>query len=161
MTNRDLLLGQIPEALRARAEVHNLGEDSCLFSVRSDLAMDGAARETWLIVTKSKIFSVPTGNQDSAPVAGPFLLKDVQKVRSFQTVGSAFLQLLIDGVYVDVVRYSNARRETFGTVRAQLERMVEGRPLQTEALARPSELVCPKCGLPLPGRRAVCPRCAG
>lgn len=160
MTNRDLLIGQVPEVLRARPEVHNLGDDPCLFSVRSDLAMDGAPRETWLIVTRSKIFSIPLGSPDATCV-GPFLLQNVQKVRAFQTVGSAFLQLLTEGAYVDVVRYSNACRETFGNVRIQLERLVNGKPLQTDALTRPSDLVCPKCGLPLPGRRAACPRCAG
>ena len=154
-------MGQVPAELRARPEVFNLGADACLFSVRSDLTMDGTAHDVWVIVTQSKIFAVPTGNQQTASITGPFLLKDIQKTRTFHTVGSAFLQLLIDGVYVDVVRYSNARREMFGKVRAELERMVDGKPLNTEALMRASELVCPDCGLPLPARRAVCPRCSG
>jgi ATP-binding cassette, subfamily B, bacterial len=161
MTNRDLLMGQVPDELRSRPEVHSLGADACLFSVCSDLAIDGAAHDVWVIVTPTKIFAVATGNQITTPVTGPFLLKDVTKVRTFHTVGSAFLQLLIDGVYVDVARYSNARREAFGKVRAELERLVDGKPLNTEALARASELVCPKCELPLPARRAVCPRCSG
>ncbi len=161
MTNHDLLMGQVPAELRNRPEVHNLGADPCVFSVRSDLAMDGTAHDVWVIVTQSKVFAMATGDQSSAPVTGPFLLKDVTKVRTFHTVGSAFLQLLTDGVYVDVVRYSNARREIFGKVRAELERLVEGKPLNTEALTRASELVCPECGLPLPARRAVCPRCSG
>jgi len=124
-------------------------------------AIDGAAHDVWVIVTQTKVFAVPTGNQPTVSSTGPFLLKDVTKVRTFHTVGSAFLQLLTDGVYVDVVRYSNARREIFGKVRAELERLVEGKPLNTEALTRASELVCPECGLPLPARRAVCPRCSG
>jgi len=161
MTNHDLLIGQVPAELRAIPAVHNLGADACLFSVRSDLAMDGTAHDVWVIVTQSKVFAVVTGAQASVPVMGPFPLKDVEKVRTFHTVGSAFLQLLIDGVYVDVVRYSNARREMFGRVRAELERMVEGKPLNPEALTRPSELICPACALPLPARRAVCPRCSG
>ena len=161
MTNKDLLLGQAPAELRARPEVHNLGADPCLFSVCSDLASDGTAHAVWVVVTATKVFAIPTGDPATAPVIGPFLLKDVEKVRTFHTVGSAFLQFLIDGVYVDVVRYSNAQREMFGRVRAELERLVEGKPLNAEALTRPSELVCPKCGLHLPARRAVCPRCAG
>ena len=161
MTNHDLLLGQVPAELRDRPEVHHLGADPCLFSVRSDLAMDGTAHEVWVIVTQTKVFAVATGNHQTPPGTGPFLLKDVTKVRTFHTVGSAFLQLLTDGVYVDVARYSNARREIFGKVRAELERLVEGKPLNAEALSRASELVCPKCSLPLPARRAVCPRCSG
>ena len=161
MTTTDLLLGQVPEELRARPEVHNLGADQCLFSVGSDLAMDGTAQPVWLIVTGTKVFAIPGGDPAVAPVTGPFLLKNVEKVRTFHTVGSAFLQFLMDGVYVDVVRYSNAKRETFGRVRAELERLIEGKLLNEEALTRPSELVCPECGLHLPARRAVCPRCAG
>ena len=161
MTTTELLLGQVPAELRSRPEVHNLGADPCLFSVGSDLASDGTAQAVWVIVTATKVFAIPTGDSAMAPAIGPFLLKDVEKVRTFHTVGSAFLQFLIDGVYVDVVRYSNAQREMFGRVRAELERLVEGKPLNEEALTRPSDLVCPECGLHLPARRAVCPRCAG
>ena len=161
MTTTELLLGQVPAELRSRPEVHNLGADQCLFSLGSDLAMDGTAQAVWVIVTATKVFAIPSGDPATAPVTGPFLLKDVEKVRTFHTVGSAFLQFLIDGVYVDVVRYSNAQREMFGRVRAELERLVAGQPLNEEALTRPSELVCAACALPLPARGATCPRCAG
>jgi len=153
----DLLVGEVPARLRARPEVHQLGADPCLFSVRSDLAMDGTAAEVWLIVTPAKAFVLAASNATNEV----FLLKNVQKVRTFQTVGSAFLQFLIDGVYVDVVRYSNACREMFGRAQVQLQRLIEGKPVQLEALKQPSELICPACGLPLPARRAACPRCAG
>jgi len=156
-----LLVGEFPAELRGRPEVHQLGADRCLFCVRSDLTMEGAARAVWLVITQAKAFALMADDSAAEPVSGPFLLKEVQKVRTFQTVGSAFLQFLIDGVYVDVVRYSNASRETFSRVQTQLTRMVEGRPLQLDALERPSELICPDCGLPLPARRAVCPRCSG
>ena len=161
MTNNDLLLGRVPSELNTRPEVHNLGADACLFSVRSDLTLDGTVQDVWVVVTQTKIFTVPTHSQPTALITGPFLLKDAQKVQTRHTVGSGFLQLLIDGTYVDVARYSNARREIFGKVRAELERLIQGHPLNTEALVHPSEFACTKCGLPLPARRAVCPRCAG
>lgn len=154
-------MGAVPETLRSRPEVYNLGADPVLFSVHSDLLIDGTAGDVWVIVTQTKILALAVNDPKGPPVSGPYLLKEVQKVRTFQTVGSAFLQLLMDGVYVDVARYSNACRENFGRVLSQLTRMVEGRPFQPEALTQPSEFVCPKCSLPLPARRASCPRCKG
>ena len=149
----ELLVGEVPASLRGRPEVHQLGADRCLFCIRSDLTMDGKASDIWLVVTETKAFAVGGGEV--------FLLKEIQKVRTFQTVGSAFLQFLTDGVYVDVIRYSNACRERFSRAQVQLQRLVEGKPVQLEALKQPSELICPDCGLPLPARRAVCPRCTG
>ena len=49
----------------------------------------------------------------------------------------------------------------FDRARAEIERMIEGKPVDTEVLTRPREWMCPRCHLPLPSRGAVCPRCAG
>lgn len=154
---QDIIVGDVPARLRAHPAVANLGADRCLFSVRSDLTNEGATGEVWLIVTGAKAFAL----LDSNPPVEIFQIKQVQKVRCFQTVGSAFLQFLIDGVYVDVVRYSNACREPFGRVRVQLERLIQGKPIHEPALTKPSDVTCVECGLPLPAPRAVCPRCKG
>ena len=82
MTTTDLLLGQVPEELRARPEEHNLGADQCLFSVGSDLAMDGTAQPVWLIVTGTKVFAIPGGDPAVAPVTGPDLSHCRQRLSS-------------------------------------------------------------------------------
>ena len=136
-----------------------LTEEPCLFSVRSDLDLDGNDRETWFVVTRTQAATLaPDGNRGVC-LSGPFALSDVEKVRTFQTVGSAFLQFKVNDLHIGVVRYSNARREIFGRVCRQLDGLLKGEPLDKAALTRPSERVCSKCGLPLPGRGMDCPRC--
>jgi ATP-binding cassette subfamily B protein len=154
-----LLLRTLPPGLEAMAQAHGVTPASIRVSAAADLALDGTgAAEVWLLLTDDTVVALPAGG--GPPVAGPFALAKAEKVRTFQTVGSAFLQLMVDGLYVNLVRYSNARRELFSRVRIQLERRLDGQPLQEESLARASEVVCASCGLPLPGRKAECPKCS-
>ncbi|MBN1917298.1 MAG: ABC transporter ATP-binding protein [Verrucomicrobia bacterium] len=155
-TSDFLVFGTIPGTVLEEATAAGLDGEPCLFAVRADLTLDGRAKETWLVVSEQRAIAFVPGE---GIASGPFVLRAVEKVRSFQTVGSAFLQFQLDGLYMSAVRYSNALRETFGRVRIQLERLVRGEPLQREALDAPSERLCATCGLPLPGRKAACPRC--
>ena len=154
--SESLVFGTVPEAVRQEAMSAGLDGERCLFAVCTDLTLDGRAKETWLVVTERRAIALVPGE---GVAAGPFVLRDVEKVRAFQTVGSAFLQFSLDGLYMSAVRYSNALRETFGRVRLQLDRLVCGDALQPEALTASSERLCSTCGLPLPGRKAACPRC--
>lgn len=153
----NLVLSAIPASIRKEAEAAGITDDACQFSVRSDLHLNGQAGEVWLIVSKTSVIAIAP-NMGIVNDAIPF--DKIEKVRSFQTVGSAFLQFMLDGLYVSYIRYSNARREIFGRARVQIERILEGKPIQTEPLLMPSERVCSACGFPLPGRRTSCPRCS-
>ncbi len=156
-----LVFHQIPNAVRPQAAALGFTDDELFFAVRGDLDLDGAIAEVWTLVAKTRVVSIVAGGKRSGTVTGPFAFSDIQKARATQKVGSAFLQLKLDGLYVDVARYSNSYRELFGRVARQLERQVEGRPLPESALRQPSDLQCQACGLPLPGRGAQCPRCVG
>ena len=159
-TRTDILLHKVPDAVAKPAAELGITDRNCTFSVRGDLAPDGTAREVWLLVSDAAVVALAPDSPGGKPVAGPFKHETIQKVRSFQTVGSAFLQVMVDGLYLNVLRYSNARREAFGRARIQLERIVTGKGFQEDSLNRPSEVNCSACGLPLPGRGAECPRCS-
>jgi len=157
MFESDLSIGKLPEAVREPARALGLTDGDCLFAVRSDLGLDGAAQEVWLVVTSKLAVSLAAGQR--APVAGPFTLDRVEKVRVFQSVGSGFLQVMVDGLFVDTVRFSNAHREVFNRARLQLERLHRGEAVQPEALTAATDLLCPQCGLPLARKGRGCPRC--
>jgi hypothetical protein len=158
----EVLAGKIPPALLEAAKVSGITEADCLASVRSDMDLEGRICAAWLIIGRDSLVVL---GADRAPaqtlLSGPFKIKEVTKIRNFQTVGSMFLQVLIDGMYVDVVRFSNGFREVFGRVQSQVDGMLKGKPFDVPALSRKSETICQKCGLPLPGIKANCPRCAG
>ena len=155
----DYVLG-MPEGVAALSGIPDGGGGECLFAVRGDLTLAGEPAVCWLLVFKDRAGAVVSGEDGKASwVAGPYLYADADKVRTFQMVGSAFLQFRVQGVFADAARYSNRRREWFERARQQIERLMAGKPFQPDAIARASELTCPACGLPRGGRNASCPRC--
>jgi ATP-binding cassette subfamily B protein len=154
-----IVAGKVPEAVAGKAAALGIAGDACLFAVPTDLGLHGESADQWLLVTASSIVALATDPAQAAPVAGPVDLRKADKVRCFQTVGSAFLQLRVEGLFLNVVRFSNARREDFSRARTQIERLIAGQPLLAGPLTRPSEVACDRCGLPLPGRGSECPRC--
>ncbi|MBN2450210.1 MAG: ABC transporter ATP-binding protein [Lentisphaeria bacterium] len=151
-------VGSFPDSVAAAAAEAGFTEFSGALAACADLQFDGTPGVSWLVLAQGRLAVFRPGV--STPCWGPMELTKVSKVRCFQAVGSAFLQVMVDGLYVMVVRYSNARRELFGRVRIQMERMLAGEEVQAEWVLRPSDWVCGACGLPLPGKGASCPRCS-
>ena len=156
----DIVLNQLPKAVRAKAEQLGITDRDCLFAAYSDLTLTAQPKDVWLIVTPDIAVAIGVDGTDDRTVVGPFNLAKVQRIRVRQAVGSAYLQFLTDGIYVDVVRYSNAFREQFGRICTQLENKRKGESVETEALRQPSEQICQTCGLPKPSRGVPCSRCS-
>lgn len=162
MTGRqeDMIVGAVPESIAAQAAALGLTDSTCLFCARGDLGADGAAREVWLVAGKAFLVALAPDATAGKPVAGPFEYTGTQKVRTFQLVGGAVLQVMIDGFFVSVLRYSNARRETFSRARVQLDRVLKHKEFQPAALRKPSERECARCGTPLSETGGSCLRCS-
>jgi ATP-binding cassette, subfamily B, bacterial len=158
-SDRQALIHAVPRDVMCGAEELGLKEEDVLFSIPSDLSHEGEVIYAWLVVTKTHAAVFRAENFDSKPLAGPFELAKVEKVRLLQTVGSAFLQFRISGLYHDVTRMSNGYREVFGRAVTELKRMIAGEEPQLDNLNRDSETICKDCALPLPSPKAPCPRC--
>jgi ATP-binding cassette subfamily B protein len=156
----DLILKSLPAEIRAKAEAAGFTDADCLFCSCADLDLDGQVGEVWLVVGTTQLGTFGVGAA-TGTLESPIAIKDIQKIRCAQTVGSAFLEVMVDSAYVSLVRYTNGKRELFGRTCAEIKRMVDGKPVSLEALTRPSERYCSQCGLPLPGRGAECTRCKG
>jgi len=154
----DLRIRSFPEEIRTQVEAAGFTAADCLFCVRADLDADGRDAQIWLVVSPTRLATFSVGAASDL-LAEPIAIADIQKIRCSQTVGSAFLQVMVDGTYVSLVRYTNAKRELFGRVCSAIKQRVEGKEVKLEALTQPSERYCGHCGLPLPGRGADCPRC--
>ena len=147
-----LVIQEIPQPVRAQAEKLGIRNEDVLFAALSDLTLSARPHDVWLVVTQTQAVAIEVNGQSEDSVLGPYLLAGVTKARSFQTVGSSFLQFQMDGAYRDILRYSNAYREQFGRVRTQIDRILSNEPVELEALRQSSEHICEVCGLPLPGR---------
>ncbi len=158
---KDLILGCLPEAVRPIADRLGTDVDDCRVAVRSDLDLDGRQMEVWLLITGEALVVAVPSRPDAPVLSGPFVIRQIDRTRARQTVGSACLQVQIDGIFTDVIRYNNRHRETFERVRGEINRLLLGQPVREEVLTRPSDRVCGVCSLPLPGIGAQCPRCRG
>lgn len=155
--SENIVFGGVPDSILEVAGRYGFSGEECLFSMRSDLSLDGAPAEVWLVVGISRIATFSPDKDE--PVIGPIMLIDIEKVRMNQTVGSAFLQIMLEGLYIDVIRYSNALREFFQRAFVQIERLLNDEALQEEALNQPSDHLCSVCGFILSNRGGLCPRC--
>jgi ATP-binding cassette, subfamily B, bacterial len=157
----EILLRQMPQEISDAAATAGLTGEQCAFSIATDLALDGKACSGWVLVTPRFVAGFAMKEGGTQLVTGPFEIAKADRVRLFQTVGSAFLQLRVNGVFVDVARLSNGFRESFGLAVTQLKRLIADESLQDGALKKPSETVCNTCGMPLPAKKAPCPKCSG
>jgi ATP-binding cassette subfamily B protein len=162
-----ILPGHLPDPLRSLAECVGIDAGKVLLSARADLDLEGRETDAWLVVTADTLAAFSTGDgpgdSDAELLSGPFILAEIAKIRIFQSVGSAFLQVRRQGeaAYSNVIRFSNGLREPYGRLLTQLNHLREGRPIAEGSLVRPDDSVCPACGLPLAAPKAACPRCAG
>jgi ATP-binding cassette, subfamily B, bacterial len=159
-TSTEILLYSIPTSISCAAYAADFSTEDALFSLPCDLSLSGMPRNGWLVMTKTHIATFVDDAEGAIIATGPFALNDAGKARMQQTVGSAFLQLRMDGVYVDVARITNGLRETYGRAVGQVNRIIQNEAFQPEALTQKSETVCSDCSLPLPAAKAPCPRCA-
>jgi ATP-binding cassette subfamily B protein len=128
-----------------------------LFATATDLATDGRFERHWLVINQRFVTVLTDGPEPRVVCA--LALAEVESFRAHGVVGSGFLQALVSGVWVDVLRYSNSLAQRFAKVAGKLEELRrEGR-----LSVRPEEEVddrrCPRCGLALQFAGDVCPRC--
>ncbi|MBN1808322.1 MAG: ABC transporter ATP-binding protein [Planctomycetes bacterium] len=153
------VVNAIPGPVREQAVAMGLKDEDCIFSACSDIGLDDGDHDNWVLVTAAGVVTLAAG-AGGPPLRGPFGMDQIRKIRLFQAVGSAFLQLEIDGTYVDVAHFSNALRDTFSRLRSHVEQLVEGKPL-VDAPGGADSRRCSSCGLPLAGGDESCPRCKG
>jgi len=159
----DFVIGEVAEPVRTLVDGYaEMEAEPCHFCMRTDLDLEGRVREVWVVVTRGHVVALaPEGEEQESARSGPFALNTITKARMTQMVGSAFLQVMVGDLYVDLVRCSNGHREVVDRGRRQLELLLAGGDVIPEALTKPYEHICEQCGLPLPGRGVACPRCMG
>jgi ATP-binding cassette subfamily B protein len=128
-------------------------------AIRSDLDLDGALQQSWLIITDESILALTPGVTDEDHTIGPYALQSIKKVRVFKGVGSSFLQVRIQNFFINIIRFSNARREEFNRARIYLDDILEKQVSPLDIFKKKNPWFCDKCGLALPSQQAVCLRC--
>lgn len=152
-----MLQEEAPQSVVQGFARDGLGDGPLILTTSSDLDVSGRVSRSWLLVNPARVAVMSDGET-------PRVLRDVpmtsaQKFRAHSVVGSGFLQAQVDGVWVDLLRYSNGLADRFSKVARKLEALrAEGQvdffPEDDVDLHR-----CRTCGMTLRFPGDVCPQC--
>ncbi len=162
----EFLQTDIPAALAGRLLEEGVDPRACWLRVEADLNLSGFYEPVFLLAEPERLVVAGEGAAAEGGLArgGPAVRLALPRgrisgLRARQAIGAGFLEALIDGVYVEILAYSNARAHLFHQVAKRLQAWQEKRPLPAGAEEEPDLGRCPKCGLPLEFKGDVCRRC--
>lgn len=152
-----MLTVALPDSLRQAWSREDADGHAILLSTSTDLSLAGDLARHWLVVTPLELAVL----SDAAPprVVGRWCIERIAAVRVHGVVGSGFLQARIDGVWVDLLRFSNALAERFARVARKIEQLQQEGRLEIHPEDEVDQRACRTCGMALRFTGDVCPRC--
>ncbi|MCM8776770.1 MAG: ABC transporter ATP-binding protein/permease [Candidatus Omnitrophica bacterium] len=147
----------VPKTVIDRLEELGVSLKDIKLTAVADLDIQGDFTTVWVLVSSEKIMALPEKGRGMEVIVE---LKDVESTRVYCTVGSAFFQARVGGVYIDIARFTNILRYKFERLSSQIENLRAGKLVDNKVLQEPHPLLCKTCGMPLREEGAACPRCA-
>ena len=152
-----MLTEDAPIEVARRLDSAGLNHRPVLFSTSTDIALDGTPQRNWLVVTDERLSLVREGQAPDVVLSLP--LNEVDDFRVCAGVGSGSLQARHDGVWVDLLRYSNTLHDRFHKVAGKLELLRTTGELRIHPADQVDPRRCPACHLRLSTAGETCPRC--
>jgi ATP-binding cassette subfamily B protein len=155
-----LLQKDLPRELSIELSRVGITPESVWLCADTDLNLAGGYEQVWLAVSAEALVTLaqPT-TRDQPAIRQQIARKDIQEIRTRQGVGGGFLQATVEGVFVDVLAYSNARADIFHKVSSKLQPWLKGEPVEVGPADDVDPRHCPKCGMTLQFKGDVCRRC--
>ena len=151
-------LKQAPPLPLARLlSAQGIASADVLLSLPTDIDAAGAYCPQWLIITDERVIVCAEGDTPHVLIAVPF--SDVSEFRCEGVIGAGLLQARVNGVYLDLLRYSNRLSDRFGKVARKLDRKLKGEAITIEPEDEIDARRCKGCGLMLDFAGETCPRC--
>ncbi len=152
-----MLTEPLPSTIESFRQQSGLNGLPVLLSTTTDIDLTGEFNRQWLVVTRDDVSVLSDG-------AAPALLRrwtiaQLSGFRSHSAVGSGFLQAQVDGMWVDILRYSNAMADRFGRVVRKLQQLQSEGTLEIHLEDELDARRCKTCGMTLRFVGDVCPRC--
>ena len=127
-----------------------------LLCTNADIDPAGGYAVTWLIATADRVLVV-TDESPRVLIDLPFT--DISECRCEGVIGAGLLQVRVNGVFLDLLRFSNALGDRFSKVARKLDRRAKGEPITIDADDDVDARRCTCCGLMLDFAGEACPRC--
>jgi len=164
------VIEKLPPSLQTLIENGDAGE--VLIAVKTDLSLDGAFNEDWLVITKDylQIFRGDDFSSNGRQPTSRFstLISQLKSPRIESLIGGGALLATIDGGTIELVRYSNSKERVFRRVSKYLNDVAAYHDALANGENKPAPVIdevtdepqyCPRCGLLLAEGSSVCPGC--
>ena len=150
----------LPEDLQRLLKQSGVRPDQAWLTTDTDLDLAGSYDRVFLLVEADRLLTVamPGGQWDN-PVRIQLPKSAIKQIRTRQGVGGGFLEALLDGVFVEVLAYSNARADIFHKVTKKLKDWVAAKEVTVNEEDDRDPRKCEKCGMTLDFPGDVCRRC--
>lgn len=146
-----------PAAVAERMAREGIDQGDLLLCSPTDIDAAGRYRRQWLLVTRERLLVV--GEEPPGEVTASLAVRDVREFRLLPGVGSGMLTARVDGIVVDVLRYSNREAYRYERVAAKLEQLRQGEPVEIHPEDEHDPRRCEKCGLLLDQPGESCAGC--
>lgn len=146
-----------PPTVASRLAEEGITKDRVLLCAPTDIDRQGRYTRQWLVATEDRVMVV--GEEPPAPVLVGFGLRKPTEYRLHTGVGSGILTARIDGIVVDVLRYSNREAYRFERVVQKLETLRTGGQLEIHYEDEHDPRRCEKCKLLLDQPGSACQFC--
>jgi ATP-binding cassette subfamily B protein len=126
----------------------------------TDLNLSGSYEQVFLLVEADRLLTVGRPSpQCPKPVRIELTRRDISEIRTRQGIGGGFMDARVEGVFVEILAYSNASADTFHKVASKLKKWLAGEPVEISPEDDYDPRKCPKCGLSLEHKGEICRRC--
>jgi ATP-binding cassette, subfamily B, bacterial len=164
------LLYPLSEHLRSTLDEERIGDGEVLLCTPTDIDWHGRYTRQWLVLTRDRLLVLGDEETGAAgkdgraadPVQPVLVSLPLEKVSEFRLqpgVGSGLLTARVDGVFVDVLRYSNREAYRFERVVQKLEKHRQGEAFTITGEDEHDPRRCAKCGMMLDSPGDSCSYC--
>ena len=155
-------------------EAVGLDASSIWMAVDTDIDLEGRTQRHWLAIAAEVWWVLADPPMDTQSTSNsvlnspgfaakkPFCVatSEVKGVRTTAGVGAGLLQILVDGQWLDVLRFTNTLSHRFHRVSRLLESLINGEELSCDLAEVSWDLPrCPGCGFKFAAFEGSCPRC--
>jgi len=155
-----LLYRQVPDDLAALLRREGVDPDRAWLRTDTDLNLSGGYEQTFLLVEGERLLTAVRPSERSGRTVRLNLPRNaIKEIRTRQGVGGGFLEALVEGVYIEVLAYSNARADLFHKVAAKLKAWIAGEAPTVAPEDDYNPRKCPNCGMTLEFKGDLCRRC--
>ncbi len=122
----------------------------------SDLNLSGGYERVFLAVTPEELLSPAPSDAANPEIIRRRLSRgEITEIRTRQGVGGGFLEAVVEGVFIEVAAYSNARADVFHKIAGKLRHWLKGEPARRGTGRRrgPPQVPQVRHDPPIQGRR--------